>query len=173
MFLNDMFQDLSADIKNEMKNIFMEKERTQNPEEIVDNNSSNNYSNSVITTDRQPQPALHGPPHAHLQNTSESSIIHTTGSTVDEITVDTTFTSPDNNNSDHEDKIDCTNEERVGDNSDCHGPLAMLRKGAVAAVGGTMVSIRNCHSFRKRFLPDHSHIGVVLHVFSRWALVLS
>jgi hypothetical protein len=139
---------------------FEAKMTRQGLEEIVNNKSSS--STIDASTEKQSQLSLQRPwmepdfdsaaavvvppkipPIDNLQDTSDSSIVDAiAGSTVDEVTVDTTLTSSDyKTETEHKDQIDCTKEEQVDDNSEGHGPLAILRKGAVAAVGGTMVSV--------------------------------
>jgi hypothetical protein len=139
-----------------MASNFLEKEntQTQNVEQMVDRSGSNTSVASSAEVQLQQQPSLQHPevgnvdaaagckiyPHVRLREINEFPVDDAARSPVDEVvTADATVTSSCNK-TDDENIDNCTIEEKEGDNSE-HGPLAMLRKGAVAAVGGTMVCI--------------------------------
>jgi hypothetical protein len=130
--------------------IMIENESTQNVEGKVDNNSNSGVaSSSQIREQPGMEPEVDSAaskfcPHSQLQETSELHSIDATELGFDEGNTDTTLTSTDNR---IEDKGYCIKEEQEADsdNSEYPGPMDILRKGAVAAVGGTMVrSHREC-----------------------------
>jgi hypothetical protein len=129
--------------------IMTENESTHNVEDKVDNSTSNSgvASSSQIREQLGMEHEVDSAaskfcpcPHSQLQETSELHNIDATELGFDEGNTDTTLTSTDNR---IEDKGYCFKEEEEADsdNSEYPGPMDILRKGAVAAVGGTMVSI--------------------------------